>query len=130
MPTTRSLKKGDLVFYSDVETNKSVTAKAGSVAINVSLAGVAFEADFLRVGDTIGFVIEEFDNDVGEIDFRLLKPFKVLAVENVVTDAMGIGEKTAPATICIESDEDLSNLKQLLKAISNESIVALAFGVN
>ncbi len=127
-PVTRQLRESDLVLYSDLLNENRLQPMEGFVAINVSLQGISYEPRFLRVGSEIGFVVEEFDDDTGQSIFRLLKKFKVLAVDNIVTDSLGSDFESAN-TICIEASEELDEMQELLRHLRDETIVALAFEV-
>jgi hypothetical protein len=130
MPVSRPLKAQGIVFETDLSVSNGIKAGEGRVAVNVSLQDVALEPEFLRVGETIGFVVEELEESTGKTSFRLLKPFKILAVGNVVTESLNTGGEDPPATICIEGASDLADLQELLRSIRDQTIVAIAFDVN
>jgi hypothetical protein len=130
MPVSRALKAQSIIFETDIGTDRGITAGKDRVAVNVALADIPFEPEFLRVGETIGFVVEQADEATGKTSFRLLKPFKVLAVANVVTESLSIGSEDRPTTICIESDANLADLQEFLHAMRDETIVAIAFHVD
>ncbi len=143
----RDFEQGDILLRRDIVPAPILGATKGSVAINVPISGVQFEPRLLRNGSNVGFVIPK-DVDLTQEDavggYRIIGPFRVLSVgrrvssENDLAAIESERSESRVETISIEIPEGqiqgnsespdlIGNVADLMRAVQDETVVALSF---
>lgn len=145
LPASRELLPGDLLLRRDVVLpEERLTLQPNEVALNISLEGVRFESNLLRVGRSIGFAVspsaeKEADTTttVAVPDTAVaLGPFRIVSIgeqisasESLVRPGQkGLGSSGLTISVATKLSEDRSFdavAAQLLRANKEKTILAL-----